>query len=283
LKHPEGAEGVRLELTTALPATCFQDKLLIRQHISDIGLNWDSFKWRNHQPDIGRFFNVDPLSDKYVYNSPYAFAENRVIDGRELEGLEWVNSTGQQIYDPKANEGRGGYTEHATRNERTMGDALQKTEAGKTQFDKLVNSGKEITVIVNNSPGVIKDKDGAYVLGQAKPTDFDVDPHLEVAPELRKYEAKVFKAEITINASTVAAAFDDEQKTGDALFGDLNLGKNVTFTDALGAVFGHEIEHTTNNNLSVDLNDRSPTRDAAEKTALRVSNQIIKQLNELRK
>lgn len=28
-----------------------------------------------------------------MYNSPYAFAENRVIDGRELEGLEWVKST----------------------------------------------------------------------------------------------------------------------------------------------------------------------------------------------
>jgi hypothetical protein len=52
-------------------------------------LNWNQFKWRNHQPDIGRFFNVDPLSEKYVYNSPYAFSENRVVDGVELEGLEW--------------------------------------------------------------------------------------------------------------------------------------------------------------------------------------------------
>lgn len=43
-------------------------------------------------PDIGRFFNIDPLSEKFTYNSPYAFAENRVIDGRELEGLEWVSS-----------------------------------------------------------------------------------------------------------------------------------------------------------------------------------------------
>jgi hypothetical protein len=65
-------------------------------------LNWDSFKWRNHQPDIGRFFNIDPLADKYVYNSPYAFAENRVIDGRELEGLEWVPSRGPDgEIDPK--------------------------------------------------------------------------------------------------------------------------------------------------------------------------------------
>ncbi len=43
-------------------------------------------------PDVGRFFNIDPLSEKYSYQSHYNFSENRVIDGRELEGLEWVAS-----------------------------------------------------------------------------------------------------------------------------------------------------------------------------------------------
>lgn len=63
-----------------------------QEYIDDLNLGWESFKWRNHQPDIGRFFNIDPLADKYVHNSPYAFSENRVIDGRELEGLEWVST-----------------------------------------------------------------------------------------------------------------------------------------------------------------------------------------------
>lgn len=43
-------------------------------------------------PDVGRFFNIDPLSEKYPYNGTYNFSENRVIDGRELEGLEWVGT-----------------------------------------------------------------------------------------------------------------------------------------------------------------------------------------------
>jgi RHS repeat-associated protein len=59
-----------------------------QEHVDDLGLNWDSFKWRNYQPEIGRFFGVDPLADKYVYNSPYAFAENKLGMGVELEGLE---------------------------------------------------------------------------------------------------------------------------------------------------------------------------------------------------
>jgi RHS repeat-associated protein len=59
-----------------------------QEHVDDLGLNWDSFKWRNHQPDIGRFFNVDPLAEKYYYNSPYAFSENKVVAHVEIEGLE---------------------------------------------------------------------------------------------------------------------------------------------------------------------------------------------------
>lgn len=51
---------------------------------------WSSFKWRNYDPSIGRFFNVDPLSEKYAYQSHYNFSENAVINARELEGLEKV-------------------------------------------------------------------------------------------------------------------------------------------------------------------------------------------------
>lgn len=59
-----------------------------QEHIDDLSLGWDSFKWRNHQPDIGRFFNVDPLAEDYLYNSPYAFSENKVTSHVEIEGLE---------------------------------------------------------------------------------------------------------------------------------------------------------------------------------------------------
>jgi len=48
-----------------------------------------NYKYRMHDPRIGRFFAVDPLAPDYPWNSPYAFSENRVIDGVELEGLEY--------------------------------------------------------------------------------------------------------------------------------------------------------------------------------------------------
>ena len=47
-----------------------------------------NYTYRMHDTRLGRFFAVDPLSDDYPWNSPYAFSENRVIDMIELEGLE---------------------------------------------------------------------------------------------------------------------------------------------------------------------------------------------------
>ncbi len=47
-----------------------------------------NYKFRMYDPRVGRFFAVDPLFKEFAWNSSYAFSENRVIDGIELEGLE---------------------------------------------------------------------------------------------------------------------------------------------------------------------------------------------------
>jgi RHS repeat-associated protein len=47
-----------------------------------------NYKYRMHDPRVGRFFAVDPLSPKYPHNSPYSFSENIIISHVELEGLE---------------------------------------------------------------------------------------------------------------------------------------------------------------------------------------------------
>ncbi|WP_338734133.1 RHS repeat-associated core domain-containing protein [Mangrovimonas cancribranchiae] len=52
-----------------------------------------NYKFRMHDPRVGRFLSLDPLAPQYPHNSPYAFSENRVIDGIELEGLERTSIT----------------------------------------------------------------------------------------------------------------------------------------------------------------------------------------------
>jgi len=47
-----------------------------------------AFEYRIHDPRLGRFLSVDPVSSTYPWNSPYAFAENDVLRFIDLEGLE---------------------------------------------------------------------------------------------------------------------------------------------------------------------------------------------------
>lgn len=54
----------------------------------------DFFKFRSSDSKIVRFWQIDPLSSDYPYNSPYAFQENKFGSGIELEGKElfpWAN------------------------------------------------------------------------------------------------------------------------------------------------------------------------------------------------
>ena len=47
-----------------------------------------NYKYRMHDPRVGRFFAVDPLDHEYPFYSPYSFSGNRVLDRIEREGLE---------------------------------------------------------------------------------------------------------------------------------------------------------------------------------------------------
>ncbi|MCT4665728.1 MAG: hypothetical protein N4A45_10890 [Flavobacteriales bacterium] len=52
-----------------------------------------NYKFRMHDPRLGRFFAVDPLAPKYPHYTPYSFSGNKVIAHIELEGLEELKVT----------------------------------------------------------------------------------------------------------------------------------------------------------------------------------------------
>ena len=62
------------------------------------------FKYRISDNRLGRFFSVDPLSSKFPWNSSYAFSENRVIDGVELEGTEYLSVNDPNITSSQKND-----------------------------------------------------------------------------------------------------------------------------------------------------------------------------------
>ncbi len=157
--YPFGLSFNKFSRENALPnrLKLFQGQ----EHVDDLGLNWDSFKWRNHQPDIGRFFNVDPLSEKYYYNSPYAFSENRVIDGIELEGLEVVLLKDSQKNAPITKTANNGNyadnaktkTIHVFAHGNTSAFFNEKGKKGET----TITTGAQLNKILNQSSPLWKD------------------------------------------------------------------------------------------------------------------------------
>ena len=59
-----------------------------QERTTDMNLNIDEWKYRVSDPALGRFWQIDPLAEDYVYNSTYAFQENKLGMGTELEGKE---------------------------------------------------------------------------------------------------------------------------------------------------------------------------------------------------
>jgi RHS repeat-associated protein len=196
-----------------------------QEHIDDLGLNWDSFKWRNHQPDIGRFFNVDPLAEKYVYNSPYAFSENQVVAHRELEGLEKVDIKNES----------GGPTARVTDAEKGKAEAfvvraqLKATESdgSKAQIGVTVAGVKTELKGELNKNGTVVAKigaDGAAIAAESKVQIGSEKNNLNTGVKL---EGGAFKADanitlkkgLEVGANVGAFAGKVEGKGGFALFG----------------------------------------------------------------
>ena len=65
-----------------------------------------NYKYRMHDPRVGRFFAVDPLVHSYPWYTPYQFSGNTPIMSIELEGLEPIVENGELVgYTIQAGQG----------------------------------------------------------------------------------------------------------------------------------------------------------------------------------
>ncbi|WP_281986973.1 DUF6443 domain-containing protein [Aquimarina aggregata] len=66
----------------------------------DLGLGVHEWRYRISDPQLGRFWQIDPLAEKYDYNATFAFQENKFGIGTELEGKEvkeWINNAAEGL------------------------------------------------------------------------------------------------------------------------------------------------------------------------------------------
>lgn len=114
-----------------------------QEFTEDLGLNTHGWKYRVSDPAIGRFWQIDPLAEDYTYNSTYAFQENKLGVGIELEGLE-VQWFMDKVWHGVLGQPRGGNMNTHLDNTPTstgptknitgnyLGDALYKLAGGET-------------------------------------------------------------------------------------------------------------------------------------------------------
>lgn len=172
-----------------------------QEHIDDLGLNWDSYKWRNHQPDIGRFFNVDRMSEDYYYNSPYAFSENKVTSHKELEGLEARRSISAQ-------EVNGQWTMGSDNN-------ISLEIAGKQKLDAMATGNDESSSRSNNLKalvGTLENVSSISSLDRDRPSEGTIAPSL---PSLSVISKMKGTGVIALSAVNVALGVKDLTRQAD--------------------------------------------------------------------
>ena len=59
-----------------------------KELFEDGGLNWYDYGFRNYDPQIGRFPQLDPLTDYFPFYAPFQYAGNDPISNVDLDGLE---------------------------------------------------------------------------------------------------------------------------------------------------------------------------------------------------
>ncbi len=162
-----------------------------------------NYKFRIHDPRVGRFFAVDPLFKDYPWNSPYAFSENRVIDGVELEGAEYYTIHIKQHKDgtrSKMNVVDHTDTKSGNGPEGTgVKYVIHKNDTPKSKRSKI---GQTEVIWRNNLYGVYQgaenpkkywekpDEDGKYK------DDYSLDPIDETDATARKHDLDFDSAEI---------------------------------------------------------------------------------------
>lgn len=93
--YPFGMIHLPQATTTSDNRHLYNSKELQNNLLGGVNLDIYDYNYRFYNPQIARFNSIDRLASDYPYKSPYDYAENRPVNGIDLDGLEWVNATGK--------------------------------------------------------------------------------------------------------------------------------------------------------------------------------------------
>ena len=195
---------------------------------------------RYYNSDLSIWISVDPLADKYPNLSPYTYCADNPVRLVDPDGRTIVGTDGKDVSYSIDEKGTVTWSKNASVDTKKIGNELLKTETGKQQLDKLVNSETKITLNISK-----KDKNennnvtfGSFFYDKSDKniyTDENGNIHIKTGT-IVIYEGSISSY---LGASGSINILND--KPSAMLVG----ASNVTPIEYMAAVAGHEIEHAT--------------------------------------
>ena len=232
--------------------------------VKGIGNSMD-FGARIYDSRLGKWLSTDPLQKKYPSLSPYNFVANNPIMFIDPDGRYIVDGQGRKAVVMK--NGRAFYTKYATTDIRRFTSSLVRTETGRTQLRRAVES--DIKIKVKFAPGEAGNEYHKEFAG-TQLGNWDNPPSYSIVKKDGKWT--VTEATITIydkpHNDLKGTEFEGLSKKG-----------------AIGATAGHEIEHVVNsedvNNVIREDNGQSvPNGFDREANPEKLDDKIIKEEKE---
>lgn len=171
---------------------------------------------------------VDPLAEKYYGWSPFNYVANNPLRFVDPDGREIVDANGKPItYDKKK-----GWSSNATIDVKIIHSTLMESETGRGQWFKAYNSTSKIEMCLVDKK-LFSPETGIPSLGQA-------DQALIFNPETVRNEKTADAMKIELSIPHITESLNGENK-------------GLTLRQAIAAVAGHEIEHTTEENRDLRI------------------------------
>ena len=220
------------------------------------GLNQMDYGARRRLSWAPIWTSVDPLAEKYYSMSPYAYCAGNPVRYIDVQG-KWIqDSKGGHAYS------NGNWSNNTSMGTRTIGNDLQLTPIGRTQFNAMQNAAYPVKFTLSPGDGGTRNAGYHYTLVDGKITSAEIIVYAGNAKStLDKVNAVINNPNAVVKAD---AGADDKARVA-------NPPK--TMDEVIGQEAVHETTHLTRDNLSdnssTDYNVREGEPNNAEINAVK--------------